>query len=371
MPRKRRDVPWLGDIDGNDWTPGEPAYVHWYDAAKRRTQRLSLRTSDAMEATKRYAAFLVEGHDIVAGAPRAAKGLTTEQAIDDYLREHVATKVVDWRRQEAAARHLKLYFGSTPISNIDIPASRAYAEARRLGATDKPKEQRGRGKIGSSDSTLRRELVVLVAAANHAARWKRIGPNASPPTPMPSVELPAETHSEKVKWLTKEELQLAITSAHGTLRDWIELAYGTAGRRDSIERLTRFQVDLARGRIDLTSPTETALQRGSKKRRPVVPIDARMRPIVERLMHDNRDSEWLFGERLRMYRPFSRHMKAIGLGHKKNPHILRHSRATHLLNDGVPPFKVAKLLGDTMATLERVYGHAIPDELLSDLEKVS
>lgn len=363
MPRKRRDIPWL------DWIAGT-AYVHWYDTEKQRTQRLSLRTTDAVEAQKRYAAFLVEGHDVLAAKPRASSGLSVTQAIDDYLREHVTQKVVDTHRQEAAARHLRLFFGDSPITAIDIPASRSYAEARRRGATDRPKAERGRGKIGHSDSTIRRELVVLSAAANHAARWKRIGPSATPPTPMPSIELPREAESEKVKWLSKAELALAISKADGKLRDWIELAYGTAGRRASVERLTRFQVDLARGRIDLRGPTETALQRRSKKRRPVVPIDARMRPIAERLMHDNKDSEWLFGEPLHMYRPFSEHMIAIGLADKKNPHILRHSRATHLLNDGVPIFKVAKLLGDTVATVERVYGHAIVDELMSDLEDV-
>jgi integrase len=43
------------------------------------------------------------------------------------------------------------------------------------------------------------------------------------------------------------------------------------------------------------------------------------------------------------------------------PHTLRHSRATHLLQAGVPTWDVAGLLGDTVATVERVYGHHSPD----------
>ena len=92
MPRKRRDIPWL------EWR-GETAYVCRYDANARRTERLSLRTTDPVEAQKRYAAFLIDGHDVLAGRPRGGSSeLTLGQALDDYWREHVAKKVVDTKR---------------------------------------------------------------------------------------------------------------------------------------------------------------------------------------------------------------------------------------------------------------------------------
>ena len=71
--------------------------------------------------------------------------------------------------------------------------------------------------------------------------------------------------------------------------------------------------------------------------------------------------KYLFGIPTDMYRPFRKHMESIGLAHKRNPHILRHTRASHLLQEGVSLFNVAKLLGDTVATVERVYGHFCPD----------
>lgn len=357
MARKRRDIPWL------EWRDGI-AYVYWYDAKRQRTERLSLRTSDQVEAQKRFAAFLTEGHDIVSGSPRAGD-LSVIQALDDYLREHVAVNVVDRGRQEDAARHLKAFFGHGPISTVDIPTSRAYAEARRMGATDRPDS---RARTGHSDSTIRRELVVLGAAARHAARWKRIGPNAEPPTSMPSIELPPEARTEKVKWLTKAELSLALETATGALKDFIMVAYYTGARRASVERLTRFQVDLAGNRIDLRGRNETANQRRSKKRRPVVPIDPKLRPTIERLMVENASSEWLFGKPLVMYRPFRELMTGLGLADKSNPHILRHTRATHMLLDGVRPYAVARLLGDTLATVDRVYGHAGVDELADAMD---
>jgi len=46
-----------------------------------------------------------------------------------------------------------------------------------------------------------------------------------------------------------------------------------------------------------------------------------------------------------------------------SPHVLRHTRATHLLQQGVHPKAVADLLGYDVTTVLRVYGHACPDYL--------
>jgi integrase len=69
------------------------------------------------------------------------------------------------------------------------------------------------------------------------------------------------------------------------------------------------------------------------------------------------------------YTPFNRHLKRLGLAAKGFPHILRHTRATHLLQAGVPIYDVAKLLGDTIATVERVYGHHSCESLGKKLDE--
>ena len=71
--------------------------------------------------------------------------------------------------------------------------------------------------------------------------------------------------------------------------------------------------------------------------------------------------EFVFGKPAKFYQPFQALMRSLNMPEKAFPHILRHSRATHLLQDGVSIYEVAKLLGDTIATVERVYGHHAPD----------
>lgn len=355
MPRERRKIPWLSVRD-------EVYYVYWYDAEGGRTKRLSLGTSDVVEAQARYAEFLTRGVGAFTGGPG---GLTVHQALDDYFREHVSRNCVDVGRQEIAIRHLKAFFKG-PLADIDIPMSRAYADARRLGVVGGGTRTRsGEG----SDSTIRRELGVLESAANHAARWKRIGPKASPPTPMPSIEKPADAPAQDATYLTQAELATALAAAEGQLLDFMVVAYRTAGRRRSIERLTHSQVDLRQSRINLTAPDETANQRRSKKRRPVVPIDPQLRPTIERLMIENKASPWLFGNDKSMYLEFRAHMEKLGLHDKAHPHVLRHTRATHLLQAGVSIYDVARLLGDTVATVEKVYGHHSPDYLARAISK--
>lgn len=350
MPRHRRDVPWI------EWRGGI-AYAVWYDPAAKSNRRLSLRTADPVEAARRFGEFLLHGQEI--RDPSRVSGLTVSAALDDYLKEHVAKHVIDWQRQEDAATHLRAGMGALLLRDVDIPRCRAYAEARRAGGTRKRASNER-----VSDATIRRELGVLKAAAHHAVRWKRITL-----ADMPTFELPAETR-EEATYLTRQELQRALSMAPTQkLHDFIMLAYYTAARRRSIERLTRFQVDLERGRINLRSPTEDALKRRSKKRRPVVPIHNDLRPTIERLLLQ--EGEWLLSSPADMYKPFAAHLRSIGLDSKAFPHVLRHSRATHLLQDGVSLYDVAKLLGDTVATVERVYGHHCPDYLNATIQKVT
>jgi len=350
MARQKRDTPWLERRSNGVW------YALWYDAGQRRTRRESMETKDAVEATNRFARFITEGSRrsrIVGNA-----GVMTEQVLDWYDAQHVQPNVVDKVRARAAITHLKAYFTGTPISEIDIPMTRAYAEVRRRGATNVVRKGRGRqGQVGT-DATIRRELVVLVAAANHAARWKRIGPTAKPPTPMPVVELPSEAKKE-TGWLTKQQLAHAFATADGQLLDFCKLAYYWAARRRSVERMLKVQVNLQHGYVDLHPPGAPV----TKKRRPKVPIYPEIRPTVERLMATS-STEYLFGTPRDFYASFVDLMADLGI--KAHPHMLRHSRASHMLMDGENPYKVAKLLGDTIATVEKTYAHATTDYLKTD-----
>lgn len=265
------------------------------------------------------------------GSGSSNAGLTVAEVLDQYLREHVEINTADPRRQRDGIVHLKKHLGTKPVAAIDIPACRAYREKRRIAA----------------NSTVRRELNILLAAANHGKRWKRLTPDQ-----LPQIELPRVGKSEKIQWFTKEQIASMFRARNsGHFACFLRIAYFTAARRRSVEALTQDQVDLNAGIIHLAKAGE----RVTKKRRPSVPLYPEARPAVEWLLGNCGRSPYLFGRARSFYRPFAELMEEMGLeGH---PHMLRHSRATHMLMDGESIYKVARLLGDTVATVERVYGH--------------
>jgi integrase len=349
MARPIRDVPWLEQINGT-------YYVHWYEAPqtaaqKGRTRRVSLRATDPDTAKARFAAFLASGADVTLGTARNA-GLSVSDALDHYWTEHVGPNVVDKVRQENAIRHLKAWFGDTQMAKIDIEECEAYAKARRqglIGGGRRTPDKRG------SDSTIRRELGVLQSASNHAIKRKRIVGE------LPTFWMPTEdrTEDEETQFFTKEEIHLLFCTAKGDLWDFIRMAYWTGARRASIETLEVKQVNFETRRVSLKKPGV----KSTKKRKPIVPIFPQIRGILERRVAASKDG-YLFGKTVDFYRPFRQLCESIGLDDKFNPHMLRHSRATHMLMDGESIYKVAKLLGDTVSTVEKRYGHASVEYLL-------
>jgi integrase len=312
-----------------------------------------LGTTDDVEAAARFSAFLSKGVTVFTTEARFC-GVGACDVLDYYEAEHVDKHVVARERQRIAIRHLKRFFVGVALRNIDVAASRAYARARCDGSSGASLTR----KLIKGDATIRRELTTLRAAANFALKHDLIKADE-----LPRLELPRSPAPEETLWLTRQEVDAIYNAAEGPLADFIALAYWTASRRSAVEKLTVKQVDLARKRINLRTPGSVV----TKKRKPIVPIHPKIMPIVEKLVAGSKDG-WIFGPAADFYMPFRKTCNAVGIDEARaHPHVLRHSRATHLLQDGVNIFTVASLLGDTVQTVQRVYAHACPDHMAAEI----
>ncbi len=336
MSKAAREIPWLDIRDGH-------YYVIWYDKDARRTNRLSLRTADKNEAKTAFIAFLREGKALY---QKIGDDLTIRAALDQYEKEHVGLKCAAPERQRIAIARLKEVLGDRPLASVDVPTCREYVTARKKALTAQG--------VPTSDSTIRRELVTLRAAANHALLWKRLTKAETPTFEIPSESAP----SKQVH--TKDDLVKLLSLARGEMRCFINIVYHLGSRRAAIENLEIDQVDFVGKKVHLAKPGE----RQTKKRRPVVPLY----PEIEK------DLLWLTANALmegrrrlfslkRMYRPYRRFCEANGFAHLRKPHTLRHSRASLMLQDGASPFHVARLLGDSMDTVDKTYAHSSTENL--------
>jgi integrase len=321
-------------------------YISWYDESVPKRKYICLNTSDQALAESHLETFKERQRLGVAPVVVPRAGYTVSKALDDYIAEHVPRRVADPVRQQNAISHLKPFFGRLLLSDIDIPTCRAYYEARSKGTIGGWNRRRLNLRPGS-DGTIRRELNVLQAAAHHALRWKRISRADFPTFEAP----PDQVVTKEEGFLTLFQIATLAFEARGALRDFIVFSYAWGARRKSVEDLDISQVSLEGGRVNLNKLGSIR----TKKRRPIVPIFPELKALLKIRMENSRDGQ-LFWPTRDFYMPFKKLCQSLGMPYS-HPHVLRHSRASHMLMSGVSIYKVARLLGDSVSTIEKVYGH--------------
>lgn len=147
----------------------------------------------------------------------------------------------------------------------------------------------------------------------------------------------------------------------------IELLYATGIRRS--ELITLKEVD-----VDLNNYTIKVLGKRSKER--ILPILNSTLETIQKYLELKKhelpeNKEELFfvkknGKKLSetfVYRLINDYFSSVSEKVKKSPHVLRHTFATHLLNNGADLNSVKELLGHASLSSTQIYTHSSLDEL--------
>jgi integrase len=254
-----------------------------------------------------------------------------------YAEEHIA-HVVSGKHILYDIGHLNRWWGTKKVTDISAASCRAYVGQRNAGAS------------------ARRELAFLNAAIGH---WKT---NHAPMMPTPKIRLPPKPQPRQ-DFMTRSEAARFLWHARRTphLARFFIIGWYTGSRRSVITGLKWSMVNLETGIMQRKERGEVQTKKGS----PPVRMGRRLLAHLHRWKRMDGGTGYVVNFRgkqiSRPVRSWERCRLAAGLPEYVVPHILRHSRATHSLKQGVSPWEVANALGMSVTVLMKHYGHHAPD----------
>lgn len=147
----------------------------------------------------------------------------------------------------------------------------------------------------------------------------------------------------------------------------IELLYGTGMRLSELIHLKTSDVDHFNQSIKVL---------GKRNKERIIPLTTDNIRLIEAYDkvrdHVAADEDWLVmtdsGKKcypMLVYRVVQKYLGYISKVYKKSPHVLRHTYATHLLNNGADLNAVKDLLGHSSLAATQVYTHNSLDKLKS------
>jgi integrase/recombinase XerC len=213
---------------------------------------------------------------------------------------------------------------------------------------------------GLAPRTINRKLSAIQSFFNHLHKRDILQQNPvrniqRPKTPK---RLPSIIRSEQVRSLLAEE---TFTNDFEGLRDRALLStfYACGLRRDELIGLKGNNIDWVTGQIKVL---------GKRNKERIIPIGNDLLQVLDAYKRikvaefDEREVFFLTSKGEKMYPSLvyqivKNYLSKVTTIEKKSPHVLRHTFATHLLNEGANLQSIKELLGHESLATTQVYTH--------------
>lgn len=249
---------------------------------------------------------------------------------------------------------IELQFGSTNIDEINASFVRSWLAGMKESGMESKSLNR---KISSLKSFFKYQLKQGVVLTSPMATI--ISPKVKKRLPQYVAEKDILTLFSYVEFPDNWEGK--------THRLLLQLFYNTGMRQAELVTLTESQVDISNGNIKV-------LGKGNKER--VLPISKDLMLLIvnyqegKRSQFEHFDNVLLLvngkGKRLYpkyVYNVVRQYLSSVTTIDKKSPHVLRHTFATHLMNNGADLNAVKELLGHSSLAATQVYTHNTIEKL--------
>ena len=173
----------------------------------------------------------------------------------------------------------------------------------------------------------------------------------------------------------KLEVPFSVQEMQKLLSDWNE-DEGYEGLRDRLVVELFYTTGIRRAELigirmkDLDLPGSTLKVLGKRNKQRIIPLVNNIRPLISQYLNARQEafpeseSQHLFlsgsGNKMYetlVYRIINKYLSKVSEKAKKSPHILRHTFATHMLNQGADMNSVKELLGHASLSSTQVYTH--------------
>jgi integrase/recombinase XerC len=255
--------------------------------------------------------------------------------------------------------YLDIQFGNTPLKEIDhnyVRSWLAHLKSKKLNSKSINR------KISSLKSFFKYHL--RTGAIDATPMSKVISPKIN-------KRLPVFVKEEDTKRLIKTLDQSTDNWKTLNAKMLIRIFYATGMRLSELINLKEKQIDFSRSRIKV-------LGKGNKER--IIPVSKDMLEMIidyqqqKKKNFEKTDQNLLVTEKgNRLYPKYAYLLVNQVLGSastldKKSPHVLRHTFATHLMNNGADLNAVKELLGHSSLASTQVYTHNTIEKL-KDIHK--
>lgn len=332
-------------------------HVTYYDDAGKRVRK-SLGTPDRAKAEAlvrkwEQERFLQEHFD-----------RTPDYPFEDALLRYLKGDSTQKRSHDcdiSMARNLRPHFGGKTLREITAKVIVEYVEKRRAQ--------------GVTNSTINRDLAllrVILRKAQGEWEWLDVVPR------FPKLK----ENPPRLRWLTVEEMQRLIACCPSHLRPVVITAFDTGGRISEVLGLHWSQVDLERQKVVRFLRTKNDRPRSVPMTDRLVAVlsahkaaqaeeRAKAEPRADGSVRPWSDRVFTYrGEMLQsVKKAFAKACERAGIEDFRI-HDMRHTFASHLVQNGVPLLEVKELLGHKTLSVVTRYAHLAPDNLRSAVERL-
>ena len=216
---------------------------------------------------------------------------------------------------------------------------------------------------GYSEKTINRKIASLKSFYNFLLKTDTISQNPLQPINSLKVrkKIPVPFSPDEMNMLFDSNI---FEDDFEGIRDrvLITILYSTGIRRSELINIKTSDIDLHNKQLKVL---------GKRNKERIVPLLSSVVDLIEAYIQIKNDffknklnSGYLFvtqkGKKMYgmlVYRLINSYLSKVSVKHKKSPHMIRHTFATHLLNNGADLNAIKELLGHTSLAATQVYTH--------------